>query len=267
MSIPYWQRTLDLADRLERLEVHCSHMVMNGTPRDANRLEKLYAAIESDVAALADFVVPKPGRHLDLPARILTLIEALEQMTLARGNHLYQVDGLHECALQFMPDDVRSQWRTIGQHKLAGHIAHQSEVAEQLEARGILVWRSEIDGLIRLVHTNWLTAHAAIREHVMTKVIGRRCQFCSIQESQSSRELMPVDPAKRGKLAILDGVVQLQTKTIHAHLRCIPHWLRWLSIAEQYKSKAEAEASDIEAGRTPGALPALADLETTQEQA
>lgn len=257
---------------LDRFHVYYGLGHLNGRLREPKRAEKLIASAAADIAQALELVMTDTLRHLDLPARILTLIAALEQMTIARGNRLYQVDALHECAIGFMPDDVRNQWRTIGQHKLAGHIAHQSEVAEQLESRGILVWQGD-DHLIRLVNVNWLATHAAIREHVTTKVVGRRCQFCGIQEGQSSRELIPVDPQKRGQLEILDGVVQLQTRTVHTHAKCAPHWSRWLAIAERYKTQAEAEAADIEAGRTPadvkavGQLALAAESETTEERA
>lgn len=260
------QRTDAIASDLERFQVYHGLGVLNGGVREGKRVEKLIASAQESVAAALALAMPDTLRHLNPAAMILTLVAALEQMTLARGNHLYQVDGLHSCAMEFMPDDIRGHWRTIGPHKLAGYISHEPEVAEQLEARGILVWRGE-DRLVRLVNTEWIKTDAAKREHVQRKVVGRCCSFCLIQESQTSRELIPVDPAKRGKLEILDGVAQLQTKTIHAHEKCIPHWLRWLAIAERYKTQGEAEAADIEAGRTPGALPALADLETTQEQA
>ena len=92
-------------------------------------------------------------------------------------------------------------------------------------------------------------------------MVGRRCQFCLIQEPPTSLELIPVDPERRGKLEIFNGVVQLQAKTIHAHEKCIPHWHRWLAIAEQYKTQAEAEAADIEAGRTQQPLPEMPQLE------
>lgn len=245
---------------LERFRVYHGFSVLNGRMREPKRVQKLLEGIREDIATALALVQPDTLRHLDLPARILTLIAALEQMTIARGNHIYQVDALHECAMQFMPDDVRNLWRTIGPHKLAGHIAHQSEVAEQLEARGILVWQGD-DHLIRLVNINWLKTHAAIREHVTMRVIGRRCQFCGIQEGQSSRELIPVDPAKRGQLEIANGAVQLQTRTVHTHAKCAPHWSRFLAIAERYKTQAEAEAADIEAGRTQQPVPEMQLLE------
>lgn len=260
------KRIEDIERDLHRLESHYELGVINGTLRNGDRVEKLFASIQRDVATLVELVTPKAaGRALSPAERITTLAEALEQLWIARGNCLYQVDGAYECALQVMPDDIRGYWHTAGPHKLAGHISHEPEVASQLEARGILVWRSVADGLIRLVNTNWLTTHAAIREHVMTRVVGKRCQFCRIQEPGASLELLPVDPEKRGKLEISNGAVQLQTRQIQAHAKCIPHWKRWLAIAESYKSQAEAEAADIAAGRTAQALPALPDLESEKK--
>lgn len=263
MSTQTVRKRIEMIEReLDRLEPHYVLGVMNGTLREADRAEKLFASIQKDVAALAALVTPKTkARDLSPAEAITTHVDADEQMTLGRGNHIYQVDALHECAMGFMPDDVRAYWRTAGPHKFAGYVAHEPEVAEQLETRGILVWQSEVDGLIRLVHTEWLKTAAGKREHVQRKVAGRCCSFCLIPEAQSSLELIPVDPAKRGKLEILDGVVQLQTRTVHTHAKCAPHWLRWLAIAEQYASQAEAEAADIEAGRTQQPVPAVPQLE------
>ena len=261
------ERTETITRDLERLEVHYSLGVMNGTLRDAGQAERLFASIQRDVAALSLLVnPPATGPALNPAARITTLVDALEQLAIVRGNRLYQVDGLHECTTQVMPDDIRSYWHTAGPYKLVGHISHEPEVTSQLEARGILVWRGATDGLTRLVNANWLTSHAAIREHVMTKVIGRRCQFCRIQEPDTSRELSPVSPQQRGKLEISNGAVQLQTKQIHAHLKCIPHWQRWLAMAEGYRSQAEAESADSAAGRTVQALPALPDVSSDETQ-
>lgn len=247
---------------LGRVQSHYELGVINGTIRQADRADKLLASIEKDATTLLEIVTPKAkGRDLSPAEAITTHVDAAEQMTLARGNHLYQVDSALDCAMQFMPDDVRGYWRTAGPHKFAGYVSHEPEVASQLEARGILIWRSVLDGLIRLVNTNWLTTHAAIREHVMTKVVGRRCSFCQIQEPQSSLELIPVDPQQRGKLELANGAVQLQTKTVHTHAKCAPHWLRWLAIAESYKTQAEAEAADLAAGRTQQPVPEMPQLE------
>lgn len=260
------ERITGIEDNFHSIGTHYGLAVLSGriAGPDIKRFGKLLESIETAQSAMMDLVKAKPAWSPTLVERIDSLVAGLEQLAIEKGAGIFRPDALHSLVVERLTGDIQAYWHRAGQHSLFGMIRNAPDVAEQLRQRGIEVWTNDQDRHIRVVNTAWLTLHADIWAHVDHHGWqgGRRCRFCRIDEIATSRELVPVDPAKRSGYTTHNGQHVLQPATIYAHERCIPTWKRWLSIAEQYKSKAEAEAADVAAGRTAQPVPPMPALES-----
>lgn len=248
--------------RFHEFQTHYGQAVMSGRV-DTKRVSKLLESIESTQTAMMDLVKAQPAWHPTAVERIDSLVAGVERLAREKGAGMYLGDALHSLVMERLTGDIQAYWHRAGHHSLFGMIRNQPEVAELLRDRGILVWTNADDRHVRLVNTQWLVTHADIRAHVAKEWEGgRRCRLCRITEIATSRELSPVDPARRGHYTMQSGQHVMQPGVIYAHEQCIQTWKQWLAIAESYKTQAEAEAADIAAGRTAQPATALPDLKS-----
>lgn len=270
--LTFRERIYQVTDGLERFLPHYELAVMK-QPAGLKGVDKALAALEAAQQALVTLLVPTPGKALTTAERITSLIAALTALAHVKRVALLKLDALHSLLIAHFRADVAGYWANrageiqgwicdpkptsviddggAGTGLLQRTVSERiSLVAEELRSRGVLVWYYEPDRHFRLIDTNWLEAHADIRAHVAKEWEGgRRCRFCEMTEIATSPQLVAVDPAKRSVLPTLNGAVVLQTGTIYAHERCIPHWERWRTIAESYKTQEEAAEADRVAGR------------------
>ena len=259
MSIVLRIRTA--CDRLERAANPMSLAELTG--KSLKPAEKFLLRIEKDIDALAEAIsevlhAPQ-ARALTMPERNRSAVAALTAWARECAAAILPPDSAHRMLIEHAQEEHREYWQGQSPHLVAGLISHT--VGEALESQGVLAWRPE-DGHIRLVDTQWLTAHADIFQHVFGgRPGGRRCRFCRIQEIPTSNQLQAVVPEQRKGGAMHDSIVQLPRGVVLTHEKCRPHWERWYSIARQYSTLEESQAADKAAGRESKAPPPMADLE------
>jgi hypothetical protein len=254
--------------RLHTVLVHHDLRVMSGAPAAylADFEERVVGGIEHAVAAGESLVKPLPSK------KTLTTAEAMGSLAttliaIAQDrNGLRRPDALHALVVRHCPEADREYWAGESERRVFGLIRHEPDV-RKLVADVIVEARD--DNLVLLVNTRWLSAHADIRRHITDPWEGgRRCRFCLVTEPPQSLALQPVEPEKRSRLDLVNGVLQLQAATIYTHAVCEPFWRQWLAIAESYPSQEAAEEADKAAGREPRTKPAAPDEpapETSQE--
>jgi len=255
------ERITAIDARFHDFETHYGLALLSGRV-DTKRVSKLLDSIESSQTALMDLVKGKPAWHPTTPERFESLADGLERVARDKGAIICRADALLSLMVERLSGDIQSYWHSAGQQELFGLIRNEPDVAELLRPRGILAWTNDQDKHIRVVNTERLSTHANIYAHVDHRQWqgGRRCRACCIPEIASSRELVPVDPERRRGYTMKNDSFVMQPHVIYAHEQCLPSWHRWLAIAGQYASLAEAEAADVAAGRTPQASPEMPAL-------
>lgn len=229
MSSPHSlrQRVDNAIDSLQRTWGHLDLQFLNGGV-NFKQCEPIVAALEKCASDVVALVTPtNRPRHPSNIERITSLSDALESIARKYGGILCKSDALHSLVAEHAPADAREYWSGNREGEIFGWIRQQAEVVDVLAPRGILVWTNEADRRVRIVNTNWLTAHADIRRFVMERWHGRRCRFCRIDEIPTSLELKPLDPQKRNGVAFVNGVMQLQVgagslaRALHAVLEVL----------------------------------------------
>lgn len=191
--------------------------------------------------------------HRSNVERLTDLITAIDGIAHELGARLLRLDALQSKVVQHAPEVARPYWANRQAASIHGLLLYEKTIATELAKRGVHIW-TDADQCWRIVNENWLTSHADIRAHVAApRIPGRVCRFCRIVELPSSQPLVVIEGKRAAPLETAS--TQLQPGSVFAHEQCVPHWERWLEIANRYPTQEAAEAADREAGRITGGAP------------
>lgn len=252
------QTVVDIGRKLDLARRKYGVMSLSAGASDIKAAEKVIDELDKLVARFDALVSPPPGDpDPTILEKVAVLTIALERIANRDGAVISPTDTSLAAVVDACPTpDAARFWAKQHAVALFGLVTQEKKLAEELRVRGVLLWGDSNDWLTRLVNTSWLTAHADIFKFVTgDKPSGHRCRFCRLPEPHGSiapafiEVATPEGDWKRGKLPI--------PRSVQAHPQCAPFWLEWVDIARQYQSEEEANAADIAAGRTQGAVPAL----------
>lgn len=222
----------------------------------AKTADALLTTIEDAQRKLLDLLTAKAGAVRTDAERVTDLVAAVERVAFEVGARMFRLDALHSKIAQTVVPEAQAYWTGKLPATVHGMLLNESTIAAELAKRGILIWYHDPDKRWRIVNPNWLTAHADIRTFVAgERIPGHVCRFCRIVELPTSQQFIAVDAERPGPLATVNGITQLQPGRIYAHEQCVPHWNRWVEIANRYPTQEAAEAADRDAGRQSGVVP------------
>lgn len=230
-------RVMEQADRVRVKATLASLLPAKVAQPIHKALDGLEAALgEVTVAVRMALEQPQDFRMLGTEEAVACLADALTTIARERRTVLAPPDSIKDLVVAEVADDVRGFWNTFQSvGYISGLIQYDKQLALQLKAAGVLVWRNDRDGQIRLVNIRWCETEEQIRAHVTDQtIVGRRCRFCTMAElPNDSLELQPVDPDHRLKWTVYNDVHKLEIGWVYTHTLCREYWLRWLDIAGQ----------------------------------
>lgn len=262
-------RVRTATDKLDRAANPISLVELSG--KSLKPAEKILVRIERDIDALADAIAealhaPKAINLTDVE-RNQSAVAAITAWAKDRGAAIARPDSAHRQVVEHTTEEHRPFWLNQNAERVFGLVSHV--IAGALEAEGVLAWRTNPDdGHLRIVHTEWLTAHADIFQHVFGDWPGgHRCRFCRMAEIPTSNQLQAVEPEQCKSAVLENGVPLLPRGAVLTHEKCRPHWLRWLELARRYRTLQEAQEADKAAGRESRAPAPMAEPELAEQAA
>jgi hypothetical protein len=253
----------DIKAKLTDTLPHFETVKISTRTEDAEAAIKLLMRIHDDVNDFHRLCLPLPTKPLMTTVeKDRSLVESLEKLATSRGALCIPLDTALALVIENCDSpELAQQWGREHKETLIGFIHHRPVVRDGLRERGVLAWFDYSDRLIRVVDTQWLTAHEAIIEYVTgPNPPGCRCRFCRLPESNHNGVLTASTEQKH---TYRDGLRTPDYVMLHAE--CTPHWQAWVTLVRRYASIADAQAADAAAGRTQRAVPLLPEIPAVPE--